>query len=118
MLWIKRNLFVAVGGLIALGLLGFGIFYLLTNVTENKRVESGLEEKKDQLQKLYNLDPFPSTTNIAMAKAELQKVRAAVNKTKEYFTPIPYPKVTGPAFRSLLETTIYELQKKAEESSV
>ena len=34
MLWIKRNLFVVVGGLGALVLLAFGAFYLFSNINK------------------------------------------------------------------------------------
>ena len=118
MLWIKRNLFLALGGLVALGALGFGGFYLWTNVSENKKVEAQLEEKKAGLQKLYNAVPFPSTNNIAIARDDLKRVQAAVRKTKEYFTPLPYEKVTGQAFKTLLDTTLYELRDKAQQTSV
>ena len=118
MLWIKRNLFLALSGLVALGALGFGGFYLWTNVSENKKVENQLEEKKAVLQKLYNAVPFPSTNNIAIARDDLKRVQAAVRKTKEYFTPLPYEKVTGQAFKTLLDTTLYELRDKAQQTSV
>ncbi len=118
MLWIKRNLFLALGGLVALGALGFGGFYLWKNVSENKKVETQLEEKKAGLQKLYNADPFPSTNNIASARDELKKAQAAMRKIKEYFTPLPYEKVTGQAFKTLLDTTLYELRDKAQQTSV
>ncbi len=118
MLWIKRNLFLALCGLVALGALGFGGFYLWTNVSENKKVENQLEEKKAALQKLYNAVPFPSTNNIAIARDDLKRVQAAVRKTKEYFTPLPYEKVTGQAFKTLLDTTLYELRDKAQQTSV
>ncbi len=118
MLWIKRNLFLALSGLVALGALGFGGFYLWTNVSENKKVENQLEEKKAVLQKLYNAVPFPSTNNIAIARDDLKRVQAAVRKTKEYFTPLPYEKVTGQAFKTLLDTTLYELRDKALQTSV
>src|SRR6266852_266954 len=118
MLWIKRNLFLALGGLAALGALGFGGFYLWTNVSENKKVETELEEKKAALQKLYDANPFPSTNNIAFARDELKRVQSAMRKTKDYFTPLPYEKVTGQAFKTLLDNTLYELRDKAQQTSV
>ncbi len=116
--WLKRNLFLALGGLVALGALGFGGFYLWTNVSENKKLETQLEEKKATLQKLYNADPFPSASNIAFARDDLKKVQAGMRKTRDYFTPLPYEKVTGQDFKTLLDTTLYELREKANQTSV
>src|SRR6185503_7081491 len=118
MLWIKRNLFLAFGGVIALGLLGFGLFYLVTNLQKNKDVEAALEEKKQALVRLYNLDPFPSAENINTANEQKKKLREAIGKMQSFFEPIPHEKVKDQAFRTLLDNTIFELQRRAEQSSV
>jgi len=118
MLWIKRNFFLVFGGLISAGLLAFGVFYLLTNTNKNKKVEADLEQAKATLTRLYGLDPFPSKTNIAIAKGETVKLQEAVKKAQQYFTPITYPKVTGREFQTLLANTIYELHTNAQASGV
>src|SRR5262245_52900737 len=118
MLWIKRNFFLVFGGLISAGLLAFGVFYLLTNTNKNKKVEADLEQAKATLTRLYGLDPFPSKTNITIAKEETKKSQEAVKKAQQYFTPIAYPKVTGREFQTLLANTIYELHTNAQASGV
>ena len=40
MLWIKRNLFLAVGGLVALLLLGLGLWILIGGMKENEELPS------------------------------------------------------------------------------
>jgi len=118
MLWIKRNLFLAVGGLLALGLLGFGGYYFWTNYQANNAVEEELKQAKAELTRLYGLAPFPSPENITTAKAELQREQNAIRLTQQSFTPLPYARVKGLAFKSLLDTTIDELQKAAAHASV
>jgi hypothetical protein len=118
MLWIKRNLFLTFGGVIACGLLGFGLFYLLTNLQKNKDVEAALEEKKQALIRLYTLDPFPSSENIGTANDQKKKLRESIGKMQSFFSPIPHEKVKDQAFRTLLDNTIFEMQKRAEQTSV
>jgi hypothetical protein len=118
MLWLKRNLFLAFGGLIAAGLLGFGGYYLWTNYSNNKKVEADLAEKKGTLTTLYGQTPFPSKTNIDIARLETKKLREAVTNLQQYFVPIPYPKVTGQEFQTLLANTIYALHTNAQARSV
>jgi len=118
MLWIKRNIFLAVGGVIALGLLGVCGYYFWNNYQENIGVEGKLEEAKQELKRLYDLAPFPHDTNKATAKAELQRLQTAINQTKQSFSPLAYQRVKGQAFKPLLDTTIDELQKKADHASV
>jgi hypothetical protein len=118
MLWIKRNLFLAVGGLIALGLLGFGGYYFWTSYQENNAVEEKLKEAKADLSRLYGLVPFPSKTNIDRAKLELIRVKDAIKVTQASFSPLSYQRVKGQGFKSLLDTTIDALQKHAEQKGV
>src|SRR6266487_2644139 len=118
MLWIKRNLFLALGGLIALGLLGFGGYYFWTNYQQNHAVEDELKQAQAELQRLYNLTPFPSPTNIAKARSELQRLQGALKLTQRSFTPLPYQRVKGQTFKTLLDTTVDELQKKAAQAGI
>ena len=116
--WVKRNLFLFIGGLLAIALLGFGGFYFWTNRQKNKQIETQLEENKAALTRLVNQAPSPNATNIARAKQEVQTARAAVEQAKLFFQPIPFEPVTGQAFKSLLDQTLFDLHKKSEEASV
>src|SRR5438105_7263635 len=118
MLWFKRNLFLAVGGLIALGLVGFGGYYFWTSYQKNNSVEEELKAAKAELTRLYGLSPFPNRDNITKAKEDEQRLNAAIAQTQSSFTPLPYPRMKGPAFKTLLDTTVAELQKKAAQASV
>ncbi len=116
--WVKRNLLLVVGGFLAIALLGLGGFYFWTNRQKNKQIETQLEENKANLTRLVNLAPSPNATNIARAKQEVQTARAAVEQAKTFFAPIPFQPVTGQAFKSLLDQTVFDLHRKAEAASV
>jgi len=118
MLWIKRNLFLAVGGVLALALLGVGGVYGWNSYQENAAVEAKLNESKEDLKRLSGLVPSATPDNIKLAKEQVADLQQRIAKTKTSFSPIPYEKVTGQAFKTLLDTTIDELQKKADHASV
>src|SRR5688572_23991738 len=117
MAWVKRNLLLVVGGVVAIALLGFGGYYFWTNRSKNKQIETQLEENKSALTRLVNQNPSPNRTNIARAKQEVEKARAAIEQAKLFFQPIPFEPVTGQAFKSLLDQTLFDLHKKSEEAS-
>lgn len=118
MAWVKRNLLLVIGGVLAVVLLGFGGYYFWNNRGKNKQIEAQLEENKANLERLVNQTPTPNRTNIARAKEEVEKARAAIEQAKLFFQPIPFDSVTGQAFKALLDQTIYDLQRKADETSV
>lgn len=118
MLWIKRNLFLVVGGVVALGLLVLSVIYLWNSYQENSAVDGKLAESKEQLSRLSGLVPSPTKENIEKARAELQKLETATKQTQKSFTPLPYEKVKDKAFTALLANTIDDLQKRAMRASV
>jgi hypothetical protein len=116
MLWIKRNLFLAVGGLVALVLLGVGIYFFITAQQRNKSIEDALEQNKSELNRLQGQKPYPSPANITAAKKESERLRGAINQIHRFFTPVPADKVTGVAFRSYRDNTLAELHRLAEQA--
>src|SRR5262245_10984394 len=113
MLWIKRNLFLAVGGLIAIALLAVGIVYALGAVNRSNELEEELKENSTILQRLYAQDPFPSTTNVDAAKRETERLREAIGKMHKFFLAPPVERVTGLAFRRYRDTLLDELRQSA-----
>ena len=114
MLWIKRNLFLAVGGLIAVLLLAGGIFYFISAQQRNKSIEEQLEANRTELDRLQKQIPFPSEANVGIAKKEAEKLRASVGTLHRFFTPVPAEKVTGSIeLRRYLDRTIAELHRTA-----
>jgi hypothetical protein len=113
MLWIKRNLFLTVGGLIAIALLAVGILYALGAVNRSSELEEELKQNSSILQRLYGQDPFPATTNVDAANRETTHLRAVVGRMQKYFLPPPVERVTGLAFRTYRDNLLDELRKSA-----
>lgn len=118
MLWIKRNLSLAISGAIALVLVGFGAYYLFSGKSINSQMETDLEEMQNKLDRFYTMNPFPNESNIVTAQAELEKLRAAIDEALEFFTPIPYDPVTDLAFKTQLDFTVSELTEQAQKSGI
>ena len=114
MLWIKRNLFLAVGGFFALLALLGGLYYLWSGIQRNNELGETVNGNQSTLNGLYNSpDPFPSRNNIDLAKAETERLRQEAAKSRKYFTPIPVEKMTGVPFRSFRDLTLDGLRKAA-----
>ncbi len=114
MLWIKRNLFLAVGGFVAVLLLAAGAFYFISAQQRNKTIEDQLEANKAELNRLQGQNPFPSAKNIEIAKAEADKLRKAVGDLHRFFAPVPVEKVTGSIeLRRSIDRTLAEMQQMA-----
>ncbi len=116
MLWIKRNLFLTLGGLVAALLLGAGIVYFLGAKSKNDKLEEDIAQTTNTLNTLYNAPVFPGATNIDTARRETEKLRAAVAQMQKLFTPVPAEKVTGLAFRSYRDNTLAELHHLADQA--
>lgn len=116
MLWIKRNLFLAVGGLVALLLLAGGIYSYISAQQRNKSIEEQLEANKTELNRLQAQKPYPSQANIDLAKRETEKLRGAINQLHRFFTPVSAEKVTGAAFRAWRDNTLAELHEMARQA--
>jgi hypothetical protein len=119
--WIKRNLFLVVGGLIALGLLGVAGYFLYTKIQLNEEVSAQLDASTTKLKDLVNRDPHPGTPamdNIGTAKKELQKLQTFLGDVRHYFPPARTNQLSDREFRALLDNTINDLKRNAERSGV
>src|SRR5882762_8632729 len=116
MLWIKRNLFLALGGLVAVLLLGVCVFYFLDAKSKHEKLEEEIGQTTNTLNNLYNAPVFPGSSNLDTAKRETEKLRAAVGQMQKLFMPVPAEKVTGLAFRSYRDNTLAELHRLAEQA--
>ena len=115
MLWIKRNLFLAAGGLIALLVLLGGLYYLWSGIQRNGELDEKVTENQTKLNGFYNSpDPFPSRNNIDLAKAEIEKLRQAAARSRKYFAPLPVEKMTALQFRSFRDVTLDGLRRAAD----
>src|SRR5438093_7070907 len=118
--WLKRNLFLVVGGVVALALLGFAILFLLTRKNMVDEVTAELNTRSEEWKQLVAAEPYPNQENIEKAKGEQKKLGEFLDQTRKFFVPVASFPTTldGATFKYLLETTIAELVHDAEKSGV
>jgi hypothetical protein len=125
--WFKRNLFFAIGIVVALGLLGAAGYYDYASWGHNQAALAKLSGVYDTLSDLNKKKPSPGnsqTDNIAAANDQAKQLKAWIDQTKNYFQPIaPIPRLTdGPVtdklFAEALLRTIDQLQREAVNANV
>lgn len=124
MVWIKRNLFFVVGGLLALILLGGAGFYIYKAWDRNTTAFTNLNEVVGNLKTLAEQKPSPGNEKIDNTKIARQQdgeVKAWMSKAVKSFepiAPIPAGAATSEAYAGALRRTIDQLQKTADASGV
>jgi hypothetical protein len=122
MAWIKRNLFFAIGGAIALALLGAAGFYDYKSWQRNSTAFENLNEIYSDLKNVSSQKPSPGNAkvdNIEAARDQERQLRAWIKKARNHFEPVsPIPNPTnGPvsseAFKNALDRTVSQLQHEA-----
>jgi hypothetical protein len=122
--WIKRNLFIVIGGVVTLLLLGAAGFYIYKGLSRNSDAATTLNGIYDQLNNIHQQKPAPGNekiNNIEIAKEQEAQLREWIASTEKYFQPvpsIPATGITGETFASALRRTLDALQHEAEEAGV
>lgn len=123
--WIKRNLFIVIGGAVALVLLGAGGFYIFQSWTRDSAASVKLEEIYKTLKDLKSRSPAPGNdkvNNTETAKQQEKVVQEWIASSQKYFQPVPAippaTNVTSEAFASALRRTVDLLQREAENAGV
>ena len=126
--WLKRNLFFAIGGVVALGLLGGAGFYDYQSWGHNQTAFADLNEAYSKLTDAAKVSPsHPSpgndkVDNIAAANEQRKQLEAWISQTKGYFQPIdPIPAnrpLSNESFGHALAGTIKQLQDDAASMNV
>ena len=120
--WIKRNLYFLIGTLVALGLMGYGAFVLMTKIADEKKVVEDITAQFAEKERLGSLNPSADDKNIKAAKdqqAELLAYLAKVHDRFQKIAPIPdMPKVGNQEFAQALHTTVDQLTNAAGQQSV
>ena len=115
MAWIKRNLVLVISAVVALGLLGFGGWYLWSAIKKSNQVDTEIGTTKAEIERLLNMDPTPNASNLNVARRELERLNSFNAAAKRHFpaTPPPAVPLNNESFKGLLQTTIDELHKQA-----
>src|SRR5688572_23004783 len=118
--WVKRNLGLVIGGVVALALLAVAVVYLLQKRGEDQQVTADLDEKTARYKELLNRPVHPGddqgkVNNIELAKDEVQRLQAFHRQVSEKFGTSNVPtNISNREFRALLDNTISDLQRTAE----
>lgn len=125
MVWIKRNLYFLIGGVVALALLGAAVFYLYTKNQLNNELTEKLDAAYGELTQLNQdkLQPGNSKVdNIKIAKEQSGQLRGYVARAGQFFGSIPSipegGEIGDAIFAAQLSKTIVELQTAATAASV
>jgi hypothetical protein len=84
-------------------------------IQKNKAIDNEVGEAKQEIERLLNMDPAPTISNLNTLKREFDRLTAFNAQAKRQFPAAPAP--AGPlndqSFKSLLQTTVDELHKQA-----
>lgn len=107
---------LVVSGVIAIGLLGFGGFYLWSAMEKNKAIDDQINQAKADIGRLVAMDPTPNPSNLVVARRELERLNSFIAQARRQFPPTPPSAVplNNESFKNLLERTIYDLHREAE----
>lgn len=120
MKWLKQNLLLVVGGLVALGLLGFAGYFLYDKIQQKNGVTEQLTAGTAELERLVKRPVYPNEENIKAAQAEQKRLAASLQTVKNYFPPVSHNtnSLEGSSFKAFLENSIHDFTVSAERSGV
>lgn len=115
MLWIKRNIFFFLSLVVAVGLFGWGCYYLYASLNENMEVQKNLEQTEADLKKIYDgAAIFPNATNIAILRQQDTDLKQFVKQASQVRKRVDYDSKISPSnFKTLLDNTVAELNREA-----
>ncbi len=118
MRWIKRNILLLLGMIVALGLMAGAIVYLTTRIQADVKASKNLKAAQTQLITLMQSAPFPDQANLDLAMRETQRLTQFMTNVQAHVAYPEVPKLTSQQFSSYLLTTVADLQKAAEQAGV
>ena len=122
--WIKRNLFIVIGVVVTLGLLGAGGFYIYKGLSRNSDAAAKLNEIYESLNSIHQQKPSPGNEkvdNTQIARDQDKQLREWIVGAGKYFQPIPAipaSGVTSETFAGALRRTIDVMQHEADDAGV
>ena len=120
MVWVKRNLGLVIGGVIALALLVVATVYLFSKRAEDRAVTEELDTATTRYQTLLSRPVHPGdeqgrVNNIEIAKGEVKRLQAFLEEVRSKFGNSNVPtNISNREFRALLDNTINDLQRTAD----
>src|SRR5688500_4829746 len=120
MVWVKRNLGLVIGGVVALALLVVAGVYLFSKRGEDQAVTAEIDTATARYQELLNRPVHPGgeggkVNNIELAREEVQRLQTFLDQVRTKFGTSNVPtNISNREFRALLDNTINDLQRTAE----
>ena len=111
--WLKRNLVLALGGVVTLALLGGGGAYLYSRLNAKTDAEAALQERQQALKQLQDKSPAPTAENIKAIEQDTIKLRGFVDSLTNYYQPGPQEKLEANEFKIRLLTSLDQLRRDA-----
>lgn len=122
MAWIKRNIGMLIGGIVALVLLGLGGWYLYSKMQEDEAITAELDQATSSFKEIVNRPIHPGNdrvNNIQLAKDEHKKMEDVLMRIRNRITGPELPKdLTNKDFRALLDNTVAELAREADRQAI
>lgn len=118
--WVKRNLGLVIGGVVALALLAVAVVYLLQQRGQDAAVTGELDTANARYQELLNRPVHPGddqgkVNNIELAKSEVERLQGFLQQVRAKFGTSNVPtNISNREFRALLDNTINDLQRTAD----
>lgn len=117
--WLKRNMVLVVGGVVALALLGAAGYYLWTQYDKDSGVSATLTSQIDEFTRILNSNPSVRNENIEVAKVEQKRLEALLLENQKFFDCVAgFTNIDSVSFKTLLETTVDQLQKLSDRQGV
>jgi hypothetical protein len=120
--WLKRNLLLAVGGVLGAGLLGFAGYFLYARIRLEQQVTEKLQTQTRELEDLTKQKPHPGNekvNNIKLAEDQERELQRFLAEARQTFVLPDYPKgLDSGQFKLLLDNTVDELQRAAARAKV
>ncbi len=116
--WIKQNVGLVVGCVIALVLMCVAVWYMMSQIEKDREITAQLDSQRQLVRSLYTRDPHPGTDkvdNIGAVKKEQERVQEMVlGPMESYFPGFEIPTdLSISSFKEILENTVSELQRDA-----
>jgi hypothetical protein len=116
--WLRRNLFIVVGVLVAAGVMTLAVMYLLSRYSRSEQYSGEFNDMVAKIQEYINKDPYPMEENIVVYQDSTKVIRKFMSGTVALLNPLAYEKMDTQKFKTHLENTIADLSREATNFSV
>lgn len=118
MVWIKRNLFVVIGGVVAVALLAVAVVFAQAAKQKQSDATQSLQSYTNSVNALLNARPFPNDEAIEKFEEESKVIQQFSRDAEQLFEYKPLERMGGQQFKIHLLKALVQLQADATNSNV